>query len=71
MKTTSQNHSRQAPHRFYYWLPRGRRRQLPPNLPFRDSGPLDRGLDEACWVVAAGGAAIGIRSIADHREADQ
>jgi hypothetical protein len=67
MKTTSQNHSRQSPHRFYYWLPRGRRRQRPPNRPFRDTAPLDRDLDEGCWIAAAGGATVKISSIADRR----
>jgi len=56
------------PDRLQYGFAIPARRLGPPNPPFRDTAPLGRDLDEGCWIAAAGGAAIKIRSIADHRE---
>jgi hypothetical protein len=46
-------------------VPARRLRSLNPS--FRDAAPLAPDLDEACWIEAATGAAVGIRSIADQR----
>ena len=43
------------------------RRLRTPILPFRDESATVPEFDSACWIEAAGGAAVEIRSIADHR----
>jgi hypothetical protein len=55
------------PSRLQYGVAVPARRMRPPNQAYRDGAPLAPDLDEACWFEAATGAAVGIRSIADHR----
>jgi hypothetical protein len=57
-----------APRRSYDIRPSDWRRQ-PPNPQFCGR-PAAAEFDDECWLEIASGAAIAIRTFADHREAD-
>lgn len=64
MKPTPQNRIRPSHH----FLARASRRRLRPDPQFPDNHAAAADLDGGCWLEIAGGAAIAIRAIADHRE---